>query len=144
MKNRNACFRSCSNSLDLKLKSSKKNGRGLAYRVNGFKRRSQRLERSWPDISCRPSSHPQGYRIFARPPLLMTAETASKISRSVRERDPSACTIRIFSKAPPPPPPSDDKWRLLNREREPFLSHRRRESGRQREIRGSAGRRVVI
>lgn len=87
-----------------------------APRVNGFKRRSQRLRarththiyihmnggrcwfRSWADISCRPSSHPQGYRIFTRPrpPLLMTAETASKISRSVRERDPSACVRYAF------------------------------------------------
>lgn len=71
--------------------------------------------RSWPPPPHRyilrsAASRPQGSTYFFAPAarrlraaLLMTAETASKISRAVRERDPSACTIRVFFKPCPLP-----------------------------------------
>lgn len=80
-----------------------RSGYSSAPRVNGFKRRSQRLRaRTRTYTRTLPVSQlgryilpppPKG-TVFLRgtgAPLLMTAETASKISRSVRERDPSAC-----------------------------------------------------
>lgn len=84
-----------------------RSGYSSAPRVNGFKRRSQRL-RARTRATCTHERGPLpvsqlGRYILPPPPkgtvflrgtgapLLMTAETASKISRSVRERDPSAC-----------------------------------------------------
>lgn len=84
-----------------------RSGYSSAPRVNGFKRRSQRLRANTrahergplPVSPIYPTAPLPKGTVFLRgtgAPLLMTAETASKISRSVRERDPSACVRYAF------------------------------------------------